>query len=501
MFAKEGLFPVTQTMTDAMLTVLLQSVPAAVLTVDGDGFITEIAASRRKAHSPWHRAKGKSFARLLHFVFGTAATELRQAYESAARTKQAVCLPRFSHRTIRGQTEYLAWSFVPSADGVVVCIRNITEAVCLEEEFAAVSEQHAAASRDLMAAMSKLDFRLMDLDQAHRKLAALFRITSAGQRTVDENEILDEIVAGITGELGYACAAVLLLDKDRRELVIKAARGYPPNVRLPYGQGITWHAVLTREMVFVPDVTKDPRHIPAIGNGMSELAVPLIHAGQVIGVLDVETTAERPLQPYDRDLIGSLAGQVALTIAHAKHVARVEVQAITDDLTGLFNYRYFRTLLDREYKRAARYKRPLSLILLDIDNFKRYNDTNGHSLGNEALRQVADILRNVSRDVDCVVRYGGEEFIVLLPETGLAEAQVLAERIREAVAEHPFVNRACQPGGMLTVSLGVAGYPFDAGSDSELLEHADTALYLAKRTTRNCVVCYPTKNSRAAGQS
>jgi diguanylate cyclase (GGDEF)-like protein len=483
-----------------MLNALLDSFPATVLTVDGSGSISHLAASRRPS-SAWHYAQGRSFPRLVRMIFGQAAAQLLAAYDTA-RKGQAVRLTHFQHTTVRELTEYLAWSFIPQAEsgGVIVCIVNVTETVCLEHEFAAVSQENAAANRDLLAAMSKLDFRLMDLDQAHKKLAALYRITSVVQRTVNEDEVLDEIVAGIAGELGYASAAVLLVDEDREELVMKASRGYPPNVRIPKGRGVTWHAALTREMVYVPDVTKDSRYIPAIGNGVSELALPLIYADKVIGVLDVETTAERPLHAYDRDLLGSLAGQVALTIAHAKHVAKVEVQAITDGLTGLYNYRYFLTLLDREFKRAARYGRPLSLILLDIDHFKRYNDTNGHSLGNEALRQVADIMRQVSRDVDFTVRYGGEEFIVLLPETNLTEACAVAERLRAAIADHSFLGCASQPGGALTISLGVAGYPFDAHSDSELLEHADAALYLAKRTTRNCVMTYPAKQDQASGQ-
>ncbi|MDT8901439.1 diguanylate cyclase [Anaeroselena agilis] len=477
----------------SMLSVLLDAVPATALTVDGNGDVSQIISSRRK-DAAWMFAKGKNFARLLRLLFGKAAGPLLAACEAAARTGQPARVARFQHESVRGLTKYLSWSILPDADGtMVVCVLDVTESVCLEEEFSAVSQQNAAANRDLLAAMSKLDFRLMDLDQAHKKLSALYRITSVGQRTADEDEVLDEIVAGITGELGYACAAVLLLDEERQELVMKASRGYPPNVRLPYGKGITWHAVITREMVFVPDVSKDPRYIPAIGNGVSELAVPLICADKVIGVLDVETTAERPLHRYDRDLIGSLAGQVALAIAHAKHVARVEVQAVTDGLTGLYNYRYFLSLLDHEFKRAVRYSRPLSLILIDIDHFKRYNDNNGHSLGNEVLRQVAAIMRQACRDVDFAVRYGGEEFIVLLPETNLTDACSFAERLRTMIACQQFAGCEKQPGKTLTVSIGVSGFPFDASSDSELLEHADAALYLAKRTTRNCVMTYPVK--------
>lgn len=485
---------------NAMINALLACLPATVISVSADGRITRFAASGRPS-SLRRYAVGQSLPRLLRILFGRQADQLLTAYDNAVRGGQAVRIANFRHETVRNLTEYLTWNFFPVPGGVVVCIVNVTENVCLEQEFTAISQENAAANRDLLAAMSKLDFRLMDLDQAHKKLAAMYRITSVVQRTVNEDEVLDEIVAGITGELGYACAAVLLMDEDAQELVMKASRGYPPNVRIPKGRGITWHAALTREMVYVEDVTKDPRYIPAIGGGASELAVPLIYADKVIGVLDVETTAERPLQAYDRDLLGSLAGQVALTIAHAKHVARVEVLAITDGLTGLYNYRYFLTLLDREFKRASRYKRPLSLILLDIDHFKRYNDTNGHSLGNEVLRQFAEIMRQVSREVDFIVRYGGEEFIVLLPETGRDEACVVAERLRAAIADYPFAGRASQPGGALTVSIGVAGFPYDARSGVELLEHADAALYLAKRTTRNCVMTYPVKQDKVSCRS
>ncbi|HWQ61451.1 MAG TPA: hypothetical protein VN521_04025, partial [Negativicutes bacterium] len=233
-----------------MLNALLDALPATVLTVDGDGGITHFAASRRPSSS-WRHAVGRSFPRLLRMLFGVAAAQLLTAYETASRTGQAVRLNNFRHETVRELTEYLTWNFIPGAanGNMVVCIVNVTETICLEQEFAAISQENDAANRDLLAAMSKLDFRLMDLDQAHKKLAALYRITSVGQRTVNEDEILDEIVAGITGELGYVCAAVLLIDEDCQELVMKASRGYPPNVRIPKGRGITWHAVRTREMV------------------------------------------------------------------------------------------------------------------------------------------------------------------------------------------------------------------------------------------------------------
>jgi diguanylate cyclase (GGDEF)-like protein len=474
-----------------MLNMLTEVVTSAIIYVDSSGKIAEVCFSRRSPELV-RKYYNKDFIKLVRLFFKDKSRSIEDAYNCCKQSENLIQIKRFEHQTMRNVVEYfdLHFSRVKETGGVAVCICDVTESVYLEQEFASISQQNEAANRELHAAMSKLDFRLMDLDQAHKKLAALYRITAIVQHTVNEKEVLEEIVEGITTELGFSSAAVLLLSRNRKELVIRAHRGYNTNVHVPYGRGLSWHAVQSRELVYVADVKNDPRYIPATVKGESEVAIPLIFADKVIGVLDIESSADRPVQPYDLDLLRSLAGQVALTIAHAQHVARVEVQAITDGLTGLYNYRYFADLLDREFKRATRYQRPVSLIMLDIDYFKCYNDTHGHTEGNEVLVNVANIIRSCCREVDFVVRYGGEEFAALLPETDLTEAAEVAERIRKAVADFPFKGEHTQPGGVLTISVGVAAYPKDAKSSQELLEHADTALYLAKRSTRNCVVRY-----------
>jgi diguanylate cyclase (GGDEF)-like protein len=476
---------------EAMLATLAGMANAAVLSVDAGGIISHISVGKRPS-AMFRRIPGNSFLRVLKLIFGLTAVRLREAYESAARTGRVVRLSRVQHESARNLTEYLDWQFVPCADSgtMTVCVVNVSDSVGLEQEFNAITEQNETVNRDFLAAMSNLDFQLMELDQAHKKLAALYQITSAAQRRLDEQGVLEEIIVGLTSELGYSCAAILLLDEARQELMIKAHRGYTMAKSVPYGKGIVWQAVLNRRLVYVADVRKDSRYIPATVNGVSEVAVPLICADKVIGVLDVETSEERPLHPYDHDLLGSLAGQVAVTIAHAQHVAKVETQAITDGLTGLNNYRYFLSQLELEFKRAKRYKRPMSLLMLDIDDFKHFNDCNGHSCGNELLVQLAEMMRAFCRDVDCIVRYGGEEFVVLFPETGPAEAYAVAERIRAAVAAYPFHGRGKNAGSVVTVSIGVASYPADASSSRELLEHADQALYAAKRSAKNRVVVY-----------
>ncbi len=486
----------------AMLEMTADVLPSALAYVDRQGEVSFLQVSRRP-ETRCRLYQGKKAAKLLRAVFGPAAESLIDAFKTCSESQEAVEIRRFRHQTVRDMTEYLDWRFrpAPKSGDVLILVGIVTDSVGLEEEFTAISQQNEATNRELHAAMSALDFRLMDLDQAYKKFAALYRITSIVQRTVRELEVLEEIVEGITTDLGFASAAILLLDEERQELVVTADRGYHANLlRLPRGRGVTWLAVLSREMVFVPDVTKEPAYVSFGSNGLSEVAIPLIFADKVIGVLDIESPADRPVQPYDLNMLQSLASQVALTILHAQYVAKVEAEATIDALTGLYNYRHFLGLLDREFKRAVRYNRPLALFMVDIDHFKHYNDTYGHPAGNEVLRQVAEIIKTNCRDVDFIVRFGGEEFVVLLPETGTAEAFDIAERIRDAIARFPFAGRNSQPGGALTVSIGVAAYPQDALGDKEILDHADTALYLAKRLTRNRVVCYsksaPTRAKR-----
>lgn len=161
--------------------------------------------------------------------------------------------------------------------------------------------------------------------------------------------------------------------------------------------------------------------------------------------------------------------------------------AITDGLTGLYNHRYFKDVLDKEFKSAIRFGRPLSLIMADIDFFKNYNDNHGHANGDIALKQVARVFREHTREVDLAARYGGEEFVVILPETALEGAITIAERLRKRVEEEIIPYEEMQPNGDVTVSIGVASFPEDALGMDSLIEAADSALYKAKDLGRNRV--------------
>ncbi len=172
----------------------------------------------------------------------------------------------------------------------------------------------------------------------------------------------------------------------------------------------------------------------------------------------------------------------------------------SDALTGLYNHRYFYQRLEQELERARSTGRPVALLMLDIDYFKLYNDTQGHTKGDSVLQEVAQLLRENSRESDVICRYGGEEFAVILPGAGEEEAVGVAERVRRAVAGHAFEGGDGQPGGRLTVSIGVAVCPDQAAESGELVERADQALYLAKHSGKNNVKVYSAVRSDDGAQ-
>lgn len=183
-------------------------------------------------------------------------------------------------------------------------------------------------------------------------------------------------------------------------------------------------------------------------------------------------------------------GQDVLAIEYALLYERTRQIAITDRLTGLYNFGYFMERLKEERVRAERYHRLLSLVIVDLDNFKVYNDANGHPAGNEVLKKVAHILREEAREVDVVARYGGEEMVMILPETSRKRASEAADRIRRRIEETRFERMESQPSGKVTLSAGVATFPVDAFNEDSLIKAADQALYLAKSKGRNRVEAY-----------
>jgi two-component system cell cycle response regulator len=217
----------------------------------------------------------------------------------------------------------------------------------------------------------------------------------------------------------------------------------------------------------------------------SWLAIPLRRGNAAVGALGVGHRAPAQFHAGDAGLLEALASQAMAAIENARLFTQVRRLAIVDDLTGLSNRRYFFERLGQELRRSQRYGRPLSLVMLDIDRFKDYNDRYGHLAGDEVLRRVGEVLRRHSRDVDVPARYGGDEFGLILPETDAGAAARQAERIRNAVAQHPFPAAGPVEVMHMTVSAGVALVTEAMRKPEDMIRAADEALYRAKAAGRN----------------
>jgi len=225
----------------------------------------------------------------------------------------------------------------------------------------------------------------------------------------------------------------------------------------------------------------------------SFLIAPLKLTKEPIGLLGIFTKKPFDFTGEELRLLTTFTTHASLIIENARLLETTRRLSITDELTQLYNFRHFQNRFENEFQRAKRYKHNLSVLMCDIDNFKNYNDTNGHEAGNEILKKVAQIMKNSARDVDLIARFGGEEFVLVLIETAKDNAHLFAERLREAIEKENFPHQEKQPTGNLTITIGVAGFPEDVSTARELRERADEALYQGKREGRNRVVTYEKK--------
>lgn len=319
----------------------------------------------------------------------------------------------------------------------------------------------------------------------------VYWISNAVRSSVHIQQVLETTVEKIGTTLGVSrCLLLRSLDGLEQQQVFEFTQKEIPSVKELFhtenGREFTKVALSST----IPQDLIDPDHdtqskydrkfLQQLGI-RSGLTVPLVMRESVLGVLFLQDCREtRAWSIDDISLIGSLADNLSVAIENADLHAEREMQATTDGLTGVANRRSFNEMLAREFERARRYGEPLSLIVIDLDHLKKINDTQGHQMGDRAIRSLGLTLKQSCRSVDLPARYGGEEFCLLLPNTDITMAEQLAERLRR------LINEAEVPGvGQISASLGVANYPLHADDPDLLFTRADEALYQAKQAGRN----------------
>ncbi|MEO0096456.1 MAG: sensor domain-containing diguanylate cyclase [candidate division WOR-3 bacterium] len=317
-----------------------------------------------------------------------------------------------------------------------------------------------------------------------QETAILYEVSRTFISTLDFNILLNNILQRLVETFGYLNLAIFLVDEEKQELKICSYINYPESVKdiqIKIGAtGITGHVAATREMYYSPDVSKDPYYIPGVKEAKSEVCFPLMIGDKLIGVLDVESPEIDGFTPDDIKILSTLSAQIAIALDNARLYEEAKRLSLTDPLTGLPNRRSFEIMIENEIRRAERYRRLFAVLMMDFDNFKNYNDKFGHSAGDEILKRFSALMKESIRDVDFLGRYGGDEFIAVLPETDVNFALVVAERIRKKIESENLDPP-------VTLSIGIAVFPRDSREKQKLIDLADHACYEAKEMGGNRV--------------
>ena len=310
------------------------------------------------------------------------------------------------------------------------------------------------------------------------------------------DQVLRTIMEKINEVLRPDTWSLLLMDAVKDELYFQIATGKGADalkdVRIKVGQGLAGWVAQTGEVVVVPDTTKDSRFFAQVDaqtkvETRSIVAVPVRFRDQCLGVIElINCIGAEGFSQRDLALLEALADYAAIAIENARHVQRIHELTITDDCTSLYNARHLNFMLDTEIYRSHRYAFEFSLIFIDLDHFKNVNDTYGHLMGSKLLAEIGQAIKDKCRLIDLAFRYGGDEFVILLPQTSKENALGVARRLHKLIRESVWLQEP-KLNVKITASVGIASYPTDSRTKAELLHLADEAMYLVKNTTRDSV--------------
>ena len=373
---------------------------------------------------------------------------------------------------------------VPIRIGAVSC--GVVAALNFDREF--VYEQRdvevlATAAGQVAVAIENA--RMFAREQRRTKyLSFLNNVSQTAISSQNAEQMLDEIVGQIQQNFNYDHIGIGILDYATKEVEIKAEAGttaHAKGKRVALGVGVLGRVARTGDTSLVQDTAAT--HLSGIlPDSRSALCIPICYAESLMGVLNIESRRENAFTEEDTLLLRTLADLLATALHNAFVFQKMQKQSITDGLTGIKTRRFFLEALQSEWKRASRSTRPFSVVMIDLDKFKQVNDSMGHLEGDLVLARIARLLEQKCRQSNVVARFGGDEFVILMPETGVDQAQILAERLRLWIATDPMLSEH-----QVTGSFGVATYPVHGSSVEDIVRVADAGMYVSKHAGGNKV--------------
>jgi diguanylate cyclase (GGDEF)-like protein/putative nucleotidyltransferase with HDIG domain len=319
-----------------------------------------------------------------------------------------------------------------------------------------------------------------------RHLSLLNTISRNAIATLNPDEMLAKITEQLEAGLTYDHIGIGQLEYSTREIVIQAEAGKRRGAlgqRIPLGSGLIGHVARNGQMAaYNANVPADAGFKPLLPDTLAAIALPVFYAEQLHGILYVESSQPADFSEEEVLLLRTLADLIAGALHNALSFQKAQEQAITDGLTGVKTHRFFMEALSAEWKRSTRAGRSFALVLMDLDRFKFVNDFYGHLEGDLVLQRVGHILETNCRRSDVVARYGGDEFVILMPETNMEHARQLASKLRGWVSADPLLREK-----NISASFGIACYPLHGSSPQELIQVADASMYLSKHQGGNAV--------------
>jgi diguanylate cyclase (GGDEF)-like protein len=333
-----------------------------------------------------------------------------------------------------------------------------------------------------------------------REISMLLQLNQVMNSTLELSAMFDRTLNLLSDFLGSSNLVLFLYHPETDELTARKAVGAEAlkysGSSFKLSEGITGGAAYSKDLLYVQDIDKEERYLhykSTTRDQGSLVSAPIVAKDRLLGVLNLHKSEIAAFSETDLQLIRATTNQLAVAIENSQLYEKTRTLSNTDELTNIPNRRYFQTILRREFAHAQRFNSSFAVIMVDIDHFKRYNDTFGHLIGDLTLTRVATILLQNTRGVDLVARFGGEEFILLLSNTDKEGAYLVAEKLRNAVGEEDFFPNGQsdeRQGEKVSISLGIAAYPSDSNGLDALVEKADRALYAAKAAGRNCTVSW-----------